>query len=87
MVRCRGLLVQFGIAADPAQQLKWNVPIKDDRAIGSLRFKRGTLSFAGMGPNTRTTNLFLAERRILQVSVVLLIGEAEFGTGCRSEYG
>ena len=61
MVRCRGLLVQFGIAADPAQQLKWNVPIKDDRAIGSLRFKRGTLSFAGMGPNTRTTNLFLAD--------------------------
>jgi peptidyl-prolyl cis-trans isomerase A (cyclophilin A) len=50
-------VVQFGLAADPAQTKRWSKEIKDDPVIRTNR--AGTLVFATAGPNTRTTQLFI----------------------------
>ena len=54
-----GFMVQFGIHADPAVSAKWrDAQIPDDPA-GVQSNKRGFLTFATAGPNTRTTQLFI----------------------------
>jgi peptidyl-prolyl cis-trans isomerase A (cyclophilin A) len=50
-------VVQFGIAGDPEVHAKWKKEIRDDNVRQSN--KRGTISFATRGPNTRTTQLFI----------------------------
>ena len=53
-----GFIVQFGINGDPEVQKKWKEStIKDDPVIESNR--RGTITFATAGANTRTTQLFI----------------------------
>ena len=53
-----GFVVQFGIAADPHVSHVWSsAVIKDDRVTRSN--KRGTLTFATAGANTRTTQVFI----------------------------
>jgi peptidyl-prolyl cis-trans isomerase A (cyclophilin A) len=50
-------VAQFGLAANPAVTKKWDKAIKDDAVTHTN--KRGSLSFATMGPETRTTQVFI----------------------------
>ncbi len=53
-----GFMVQFGINGDPATQARWREqPIPDDPPTKSNR--RGYVTFATAGPNTRTTQIFI----------------------------
>ena len=53
-----GFVVQFGISAYPQISKPWmNATIKDDAVTQSN--KRGTITFATGGPNTRTTQVFI----------------------------
>jgi cyclophilin family peptidyl-prolyl cis-trans isomerase len=51
-------MAQFGINGDPAVQRPWeNANLTDDPATQSNR--RGTITFANAGPNTRSTQVFI----------------------------
>ncbi len=50
-------VVQFGLAANPAETKKWNTSITDDPVTHTNR--TGAVVFATAGPNTRTTQLFI----------------------------
>jgi peptidyl-prolyl cis-trans isomerase A (cyclophilin A) len=53
-----GFMVQFGINGDPAIQKNWRTAgMKDDPVRASN--KRGNITFATAGPNTRTTQVFI----------------------------
>jgi len=54
----RGFVVQFGIHGDPAVQRLWGeAAIRDDPVKQSNR--KGFVSFAKLGPNSRTTQVFI----------------------------
>jgi peptidyl-prolyl cis-trans isomerase A (cyclophilin A) len=54
----KGFMVQFGINGDPAVSKAWkDANIPDDTVKESNR--RGFITFATAGPNTRTTQLFI----------------------------
>lgn len=58
--RCvRGFLTQFGISDDPSKKHWHRKEIKDDPNLG-LGIRKNYLSYAGGGPNTRSTQLFIA---------------------------
>jgi len=53
-----GFVVQFGLAADPSMTARWeDTEIRDDPVTRPNR--RGTITFATSGPNTRTTQVFI----------------------------
>jgi peptidyl-prolyl cis-trans isomerase A (cyclophilin A) len=51
-------VVQFGIAADPAETAKWNTNIPDDPGSGHSNVA-WTVTFATAGPDTRTSQIFI----------------------------
>jgi len=54
----RDFVAQFGINGDPRVEAVWrNLTIKDDPVVESNR--RGSVTFATSGPNTRTTQVFI----------------------------
>jgi peptidyl-prolyl cis-trans isomerase A (cyclophilin A) len=54
----QGFMAQFGISGDPALAAKWDRKNINDDAVKQSN-KRGYLSFAMRGPNTRSTQLFI----------------------------
>jgi cyclophilin family peptidyl-prolyl cis-trans isomerase len=53
-----GFMAQFGINGDPAVMARWRgAQIPDDKVRQSN--KRGMITFATAGPNTRTTQVFI----------------------------
>jgi peptidyl-prolyl cis-trans isomerase A (cyclophilin A) len=53
-----GFMVQFGINGDPAISSKWReARIQDDKVVQSN--KRGFITYAMAGPNTRTSQVFI----------------------------
>ena len=55
----QGFMVQFGINGSPAVNDKWHVAdIQDDPAAGQSN-RRGFITYAMGGPNTRTTQVFI----------------------------
>lgn len=50
-------VIQFGIAGNPAATKKWDKPIQDDPVTQTNR--RGSLTFATSGRNTRTAQVFV----------------------------
>jgi peptidyl-prolyl cis-trans isomerase A (cyclophilin A) len=70
-----GFVAQFGIPARPDVAAVWDkAKIPDDRVIESN--KRGTLTFATAGPNTRTSQIFINFRDNVQLDAQ---GFAPFG--------
>jgi len=58
-----GFLVQFGVPSSPSKANTQEIsllPIPDDPDL-KIPFKKGTLSFAGSGPNSRTYHVFIAD--------------------------
>jgi peptidyl-prolyl cis-trans isomerase A (cyclophilin A) len=53
----RGFVAQFGINGDPAVQKLWEMRIRDDAVKQSN--KKGFVSYAKLGPNSRTTQVFI----------------------------
>jgi peptidyl-prolyl cis-trans isomerase A (cyclophilin A) len=53
-----GFMVQFGINADPKISAQWRGARINDDAVRQSN-KRGFITFATAGPNTRTTQLFI----------------------------
>lgn len=58
-------LAQFGVPADPTVSAKWNArpPLRDDPHLprfASGKFRRGLVSFAGGGEDSRTHHIFIS---------------------------
>merc|ERR1719478_587765 len=53
-------LVQFGMNTDEEQKQKWGNKAIDDDPSQQIPFEKGTLSYAGAGPNTRTNQVFFS---------------------------
>jgi len=55
----KGFMVQFGIHGDPAANKAWQKARIQDDPTGKQSNKRGMVTFAMGGPNTRTVQMFI----------------------------
>ncbi len=55
----KGFMMQFGIHGDPAISKAWREAQISDDPTGKQSNKRGMMTFAMAGPNTRTTQIFV----------------------------
>lgn len=62
-----GFMVQFGMHGNPDVQKAWNAHQIPDDPAGVQSNKRGYLTFAMRGPNTRTTQVFINYRDNIQL--------------------
>jgi len=53
-----GFMVQFGINGDPGVMARWRTAQIGDDPVTQIN-KRGTITFAMAGPNTRTSQVFI----------------------------
>jgi peptidyl-prolyl cis-trans isomerase A (cyclophilin A) len=58
----QGSLVQFGISGDPQISAAWKQRFMPDDTVHHQSNLRGRVSFASLGPHTRTTQLFINYR-------------------------
>lgn len=54
----KGFVAQFGIAADPRVSKKWDDKLIDDDPVTRIN-RKGAVTFATSGPNSRTTQIFI----------------------------
>ena len=86
-----GFMVQFGINGDPACRRWRDAEIRDDRVTQSN--KRGMITFATAGPNTRTSQVFInfADNAILDSKGFAPFGQVVSGMNVvdalNAEYG
>ena len=65
-------LVQFGLTYDSKLRRFHRITIPDDPQLDPpISFDRGTLSFAGSGPNSRTSQLFISYGKIKSLGTQL----------------
>src|SRR3989442_10442869 len=78
----RGFVVQFGLPADPQLGRAWSSQRLPDDPVRHTK-RRGTVTFASAGPNTRTTQLFinLADNARLDALGFSPIGQVAEGLG------
>src|SRR2546427_9587334 len=78
----RGFVVQFGLPADPQLGRAWSSQLLLDDPVRHTN-RRGTVTFASAGPNTRTTQLFinLADNARLDALGFSPIGQVAEGLG------
>lgn len=55
-----GFLVQFGVAAMPAMTRKWTQGKRIEDEPNKVKFRKGTVSFAGNGKDSRDCHVFVA---------------------------
>lgn len=55
-----GFLVQFGVAAMPAMTRKWTQGKRIQDEPNKVKFRKGTVSFAGNGKDSRDCHVFVA---------------------------
>lgn len=55
-----GFLIQFGVAAMPEMTRKWTQGKRIEDETNQVKFRKGTVSFAGNGKDSRDCHLFVA---------------------------
>lgn len=58
----RGFVAQFGINGDPKKNAMWStmrIPDESPMPLKRLKNKKGTVTFAVLGPNSRATQVFI----------------------------
>mmetsp|Transcript_36615 Transcript_36615/g.67107 ORF Transcript_36615/g.67107 Transcript_36615/m.67107 type:complete len:423 (+) Transcript_36615:96-1364(+) len=78
----KGFIVQFGISPNDKLREKWRKevpPLRDDPQRADVRIQAGVLAYAGLGANSRRTQMWIALDQMFPVSKTML-GRHTFDT-------